>query len=128
LAEDDELILHPGGQHYFADSTLPSYDADDLDRLYKCLRYGRHRSRTQSCTSSESSRPTPRLDRDRSRAAACPIAVSSFPAGSGVAAIFNVRVSVVSGSILCTGLMSLAIPAFWRYDARTSSDSHAGGR
>lgn len=27
-AEDAELFLYPGDQHYFADSTLPSYDAD----------------------------------------------------------------------------------------------------
>jgi dienelactone hydrolase len=28
LAEDGELFLYPGDQHYFADSSLPSYDAD----------------------------------------------------------------------------------------------------
>jgi dienelactone hydrolase len=28
LAEDAELFLYPGDQHYFADSSLPSYDAD----------------------------------------------------------------------------------------------------
>jgi dienelactone hydrolase len=27
-ASDAELFLYPGDQHYFADSTLPSYDAD----------------------------------------------------------------------------------------------------
>lgn len=27
-AEDGELFLYPGDQHYFADSTLPSYDPD----------------------------------------------------------------------------------------------------
>jgi dienelactone hydrolase len=27
-AEDAELFLYPGDQHYFADSSLPSYDAD----------------------------------------------------------------------------------------------------
>jgi len=27
-AEDAELFLYPGDQHYFADSTLPSYDAE----------------------------------------------------------------------------------------------------
>jgi dienelactone hydrolase len=27
-AEDGELFLYPGDQHYFADSTLPSYDAE----------------------------------------------------------------------------------------------------
>ena len=27
-AEDGELFLYPGNQHYFADSTLPSYDAE----------------------------------------------------------------------------------------------------
>jgi dienelactone hydrolase len=27
-AEDAELFLYPGNQHYFADSTLPSYDAN----------------------------------------------------------------------------------------------------
>ena len=26
LAEDGELFLYPGDQHYFADSSLPSYD------------------------------------------------------------------------------------------------------
>jgi dienelactone hydrolase len=27
-AEDAKLFLYPGDQHYFADSSLPSYDAD----------------------------------------------------------------------------------------------------
>ncbi len=27
-AEGAELLLYPGDQHYFADSSLPSYDAD----------------------------------------------------------------------------------------------------
>jgi dienelactone hydrolase len=27
-AEQAELFLYPGGQHLFADSSLPSYDAD----------------------------------------------------------------------------------------------------
>jgi dienelactone hydrolase len=27
-AQDAELFLYPGDQHYFADSSLPSYDAD----------------------------------------------------------------------------------------------------
>jgi dienelactone hydrolase len=27
-AKDAELLLYPGDQHYFADSSLPSYDAD----------------------------------------------------------------------------------------------------
>jgi len=27
-AKDGELFLYPGDQHYFADSTLPSYDAE----------------------------------------------------------------------------------------------------
>ena len=27
-AEDAQLFLHPGDQHYFADSSLPSYDAE----------------------------------------------------------------------------------------------------
>ena len=27
-ADDAELFLHPGDQHYFADSSLPSYDPD----------------------------------------------------------------------------------------------------
>jgi dienelactone hydrolase len=27
-AKDAELFLYPGDQHYFADSSLPSYDAD----------------------------------------------------------------------------------------------------
>ena len=26
--EDAELFLYPGDQHYFADSSLPSYDAE----------------------------------------------------------------------------------------------------
>ena len=26
-ADDGELFLYPGDQHYFADSSLPSYDA-----------------------------------------------------------------------------------------------------
>jgi len=26
-ADDAELFLYPGDQHYFADSSLPSYDA-----------------------------------------------------------------------------------------------------
>ncbi len=28
MADDAELFLYPGDQHYFADSSLPSYDAD----------------------------------------------------------------------------------------------------
>jgi dienelactone hydrolase len=28
VAEDGELFLYPGDQHYFADSSLPSYDAE----------------------------------------------------------------------------------------------------
>ncbi len=27
-AKDGELFLYPGDQHYFADSSLPSYDAE----------------------------------------------------------------------------------------------------
>jgi dienelactone hydrolase len=27
-AKDGELFLYPGDQHYFADDTLPSYDAE----------------------------------------------------------------------------------------------------
>jgi dienelactone hydrolase len=27
-AQDGELFLYPGNQHYFADSSLPSYDAE----------------------------------------------------------------------------------------------------
>ena len=27
-AEEAELFLYPGDQHYFADSSLPSYDAE----------------------------------------------------------------------------------------------------
>ena len=27
-AEEGELFLYPGDQHYFADSSLPSYDPD----------------------------------------------------------------------------------------------------
>jgi dienelactone hydrolase len=26
--DDAELFLYPGGDHYFADSSLPTYDAD----------------------------------------------------------------------------------------------------
>ena len=40
-AEDGELFLYPGGQHYFADSSLPSYDAEAtallLQRVLKFL-------------------------------------------------------------------------------------------
>jgi dienelactone hydrolase len=40
--KDAELFLYPGDQHYFADSTLPSYDADAaallLDRTLRFLR------------------------------------------------------------------------------------------
>jgi len=32
-AKDAELFLYPGDQHYFADSSLPSYDADATARL-----------------------------------------------------------------------------------------------
>ncbi len=32
-AEDGELFLYPGDQHYFADSSLPSYDADAAELL-----------------------------------------------------------------------------------------------
>ena len=28
LADDGQLFLYPGSQHYFADSALPSYDPD----------------------------------------------------------------------------------------------------
>ena len=43
-AADGELFLYPGDQHYFADSTLPSYDPDAtalmtrrmLDFLARC--------------------------------------------------------------------------------------------
>jgi MFS family permease len=41
-----------------------------------------------------------------------------------VASLFGVRASVVSGGVLCvigTGLLALALPAFWRYDSRTVS-------
>lgn len=41
-----------------------------------------------------------------------------------VASIFNVRVSVVSGGVLCvagTALMAALLPAFWRYDGRTGA-------
>jgi MFS family permease len=56
------------------------------------------------------------------------ISYSSGPALSGVesgavAALFNVRVSVISGGVLCvigTGLMALALPAFVAYDGRSS--------
>jgi dienelactone hydrolase len=34
-AEDGELFLYPGDQHYFADSSLPSYDADATALLTK---------------------------------------------------------------------------------------------
>ena len=40
-AEDGELFLYPGNQHYFADSSLPSYDAEAtallLQRVLKFL-------------------------------------------------------------------------------------------
>ena len=40
-AEDGELFLYPGNQHYFADSSLPSFDADAtallLQRVLKFL-------------------------------------------------------------------------------------------
>ena len=40
-AEDGELFLYPGNQHYFADSSLPSYDAEAtallLPRVLKFL-------------------------------------------------------------------------------------------
>lgn len=39
----------------------------------------------------------------------------------GVASLFNVRVSIVSGGILCvlgTAILALLLPAFWRYDNR----------
>jgi len=40
-AEDGELFLYPGDQHYFADSSLPSYDAEAtallLQRVIKFL-------------------------------------------------------------------------------------------
>jgi dienelactone hydrolase len=32
-ADDAELFLYPGDQHYFADSSLPSYDADATELL-----------------------------------------------------------------------------------------------
>jgi dienelactone hydrolase len=31
--DDAELFLYPGDQHYFADSSLPSYDAEATDLL-----------------------------------------------------------------------------------------------
>ena len=34
-AEDGELFLYPGDQHYFADSSLPSYDAEATALLLK---------------------------------------------------------------------------------------------
>lgn len=34
-AEDGELFLYPGDQHYFADSSLPSYDAEATALLTK---------------------------------------------------------------------------------------------
>jgi dienelactone hydrolase len=34
-ADDAELFLYPGDQHYFADSTLPSYDAAATELLTK---------------------------------------------------------------------------------------------
>jgi dienelactone hydrolase len=40
-AEDGELFLYPGNQHYFADSSLPSYDSQAtallLQRVLKFL-------------------------------------------------------------------------------------------
>jgi dienelactone hydrolase len=42
--EQAELFLYPGDQHYFADSSLPSYDAEAtallLDRTLTFLRFG----------------------------------------------------------------------------------------
>jgi dienelactone hydrolase len=32
-ADDVELFLYPGDQHYFADSSLPSYDAAAAELL-----------------------------------------------------------------------------------------------
>jgi MFS family permease len=57
------------------------------------------------------------------------ISYTSGPGLSGVesglvASIFNVRISLISGGILCmagTALMALAIPAFWWYDSRRPS-------
>ncbi|MEI5582582.1 MULTISPECIES: dienelactone hydrolase family protein [unclassified Agromyces] len=34
-ADDAELFLYPGDQHYFADSTLPSYDPDATELLMR---------------------------------------------------------------------------------------------
>jgi dienelactone hydrolase len=33
VADDGELFLYPSDQHYFADSTLPSYDAASTQLL-----------------------------------------------------------------------------------------------
>jgi dienelactone hydrolase len=37
-ADDGELFLYPGDQHYFADSSLPSYDADAAAQLSRRVR------------------------------------------------------------------------------------------
>lgn len=37
-AEDAELFLYPGDQHYFADSSLPSYDPDATALLTRRVR------------------------------------------------------------------------------------------
>jgi MFS family permease len=40
----------------------------------------------------------------------------------GVASLAGVRVSIVSGGVLCVAgviVAAFALPAFWRYDART---------
>jgi dienelactone hydrolase len=35
MADDAELFLYPGDQHYFADASLPSYDADATELLMR---------------------------------------------------------------------------------------------
>jgi MFS family permease len=59
-------------------------------------------------------------------------ALGNFEAGV-VASIFNVRVSILSGGVLCVvgcALCAAALPAFWAYDARSyaqAPDPAAGG-
>ena len=49
-AKDAELFLYPGDQHYFADSSLPSYDADATALLVqRVLGFLRARVGDQSC-------------------------------------------------------------------------------
>ena len=51
-SEDAELFLYSGDEHYFGDSTLPSYDAEAaallLQRTFDFLARGRRRQRLLS--------------------------------------------------------------------------------